>query len=99
MRQNYKTDLYNILKDREIFLVDLRQNSPKLNGKEVKVLLADICFDVAHYYSGKGYKAAHQTVGEMGRLGAPQFIFINRHPSFASKSTLYGSFPRRAWER
>ncbi|KOR32617.1 hypothetical protein TI05_06165 [Achromatium sp. WMS3] len=71
-----ETELYNILKGRDIFLKDLVGLSPRLNGKEVKVVLEDICFDVAHYYSGKGYKAAHQTVGEMGRLGAPQFIFI-----------------------
>ncbi|KOR33080.1 hypothetical protein TI05_03250 [Achromatium sp. WMS3] len=76
LRQNYETELYKILKNREIFLVDLRQNSPRLNGKEVHVILAEICFDIAHYYSGKGYKEAHQTVGEMGRLGAPQFVFI-----------------------
>ncbi len=76
LRQIRESELYNILKDRDIFLKDLRQISPMLNGKQAKVILSDVCFDVAHYYSGKGYKAAHQTVGEIGRLGAPQFIFI-----------------------
>ncbi|KOR33079.1 hypothetical protein TI05_03245 [Achromatium sp. WMS3] len=55
-----ETGLYNILKDREIFLKDLAENSPRLNGKEVHVILADVCFDVAHYYSGKGDKESHK---------------------------------------
>lgn len=74
LRKIRETDLSNILKDREIFLVDLRKISHKLNGKEAKVILADVCFDIAHYYSGQGYQAAFKTVGDMGRLGAESFI-------------------------
>ncbi|KOR27879.1 hypothetical protein TI04_12335, partial [Achromatium sp. WMS2] len=49
--------------------------SPKLNGKEVKVILASVCFDIAFYYAEKGYKEALKTVGDMGRLGAESFVF------------------------
>ncbi|KOR32463.1 hypothetical protein TI05_07120 [Achromatium sp. WMS3] len=73
---NYATELYNILKNREIFLKDMAGNSPILNGKEVRAILHDVCFDVAHYYSGKGYAEAHETVGKMGRFGTEQFIMI-----------------------
>ncbi|KOR32115.1 hypothetical protein TI05_09280, partial [Achromatium sp. WMS3] len=76
VRGNYETELYKILKGREIFLKDVRGNSPILNGKEIKAILHDVCFDVAHYYSGKGYAEAHATVGKMGRFGTEQFIMI-----------------------
>ncbi|KOR32274.1 hypothetical protein TI05_08290 [Achromatium sp. WMS3] len=71
-----ESELYKILKDRDIFLRDLRGLSPILNGKEVKVILADVCFDVAHYYARKGYKEALDTIGKMGRFGTEQFIMI-----------------------
>ncbi|KOR32464.1 hypothetical protein TI05_07125 [Achromatium sp. WMS3] len=50
-----ESDLYKILKDRDIFLKDMAGLSPILNGKEIRSVLHDVCFDIAHYYSGKGY--------------------------------------------
>ncbi|KOR27551.1 hypothetical protein TI04_13075 [Achromatium sp. WMS2] len=73
--KNYETELYKLLKNRNIFLVDLGKNSPKLNGKEVKVILASVCFDIAYYYLSQGYQEAFKTVGDMGRLGAESFVF------------------------
>ncbi|KOR27263.1 hypothetical protein TI04_13650, partial [Achromatium sp. WMS2] len=70
-----ETPLSSILKNREIFLVDLGKISPKLNGREVKVILASVCFDIAYYYSSQGYQEAFKTVGNMGRLGAESFVF------------------------
>ncbi|KOR30248.1 hypothetical protein TI04_06615, partial [Achromatium sp. WMS2] len=75
LRKIRETLLSNILKNREIFLVDLRKISPRLNGREVKVILASVCFDIAFYYAEKGYKEALKTVGDMGRLGAESFVF------------------------
>ncbi|KOR28857.1 hypothetical protein TI05_16110, partial [Achromatium sp. WMS3] len=71
-----ESELYNILKDREIFLKDVGGLSPILNGKEIRAILHDVCFDIANYYSSRGYKEAYETVGKMGRFGTEQFIMI-----------------------
>ncbi|KOR28168.1 hypothetical protein TI04_11645, partial [Achromatium sp. WMS2] len=75
LTENYRTELYSLLKNRNIFLTNLTENSPKINGKEVKVILADVCFDIAFYYTSKGYKEALNTMADMGRLGAESFVF------------------------
>ncbi|KOR30246.1 hypothetical protein TI05_14295 [Achromatium sp. WMS3] len=74
--KNYQTDLYNLLKDKAIFLTDLDKNSPIKNGKPVKIIRAEVCVILIRYYAKKGRPAAMQYALKFMEFGLEQYIYV-----------------------
>ncbi|KOR27186.1 hypothetical protein TI04_13800, partial [Achromatium sp. WMS2] len=62
MTQIRETHLYNLLKNKIIFLEEVTQISPTQQGGPVKVILSDVCADLISYYAKKGKIKAIETL-------------------------------------
>ncbi|KOR27545.1 hypothetical protein TI03_06665 [Achromatium sp. WMS1] len=76
VRQIRETELSKLLKDKVIFLEEVRQISPSPQGGPVKVICSDVCIILIRYYAGKGKEAAIQSALKFMEFGLEQFIYI-----------------------
>ncbi|KOR29363.1 hypothetical protein TI03_02480 [Achromatium sp. WMS1] len=76
VRKNYKTELSELLKDKVIFLEEVRKNSPIQQGGPSKVIVLEVCMIFIRYYAKKGKPQAIETLSLFSEFGAEQFIYI-----------------------
>ncbi len=69
------TELYKLLKDKEIFLEEVDKISPNKKGGPVRIILSNICSIFIRYYAGKGYTESIKSMGKILDLGMERFIF------------------------
>ncbi|KOR32829.1 hypothetical protein TI05_04780 [Achromatium sp. WMS3] len=70
-----ETELYNLLKGKDIFLEKVGEISPTKRGGAVKIILSNICSIFIRYYAGKGYTTSIESMGKILDLGMERFIF------------------------
>ncbi|KOR32830.1 hypothetical protein TI05_04785 [Achromatium sp. WMS3] len=59
-----ETELYNLLKGKDIFLEKVGKNYPTKRGGAVKIILSHICSIFIRYYAGKGYTTSIESIGQ-----------------------------------
>ncbi|KOR27415.1 hypothetical protein TI03_06955, partial [Achromatium sp. WMS1] len=71
-----ETELYNLLKDKDIFLEKVVHLSPSPQGGPVKIIVLEVCMIFIRYYAKKGKPQAIETLSLFSEFGAEQFIYI-----------------------
>ncbi|KOR28030.1 hypothetical protein TI03_05645, partial [Achromatium sp. WMS1] len=69
-------ELYNLLKEKIIFLENLGGLNPNLKGGPVKIIVLEVCMIFIRYYAKKGKPQAIETLSLFSEFGAEQFIYI-----------------------